>query len=137
MVLVALAGLAAVTTAVAPPAARLTDFHECPMVTPQVPPIPGVGCAAGIHAWTGLPCAEPASATVLIGQLPAARIGGLLVTLGPPDPIVKGSAAPQIGGLPATGVGAATSAPIEPCVANVHMWTGATCLTAPPALIGG
>lgn len=26
-----------------PPAARLTDFHECPMITPGLPPIPHVG----------------------------------------------------------------------------------------------
>ena len=26
-----------------PPAARLTDMHACPMVTPGLPPIPHVG----------------------------------------------------------------------------------------------
>ena len=71
-----------------PPAARLTDFHQCPMVTPGVPPIPHVG---GPIVQVGCP-------TVLIGKLPAARLGDMLVCVGPPDTIIKGSATVFIGG---------------------------------------
>lgn len=60
------------------PAARITDMHTCPMVTPGLPPIPHVG--GPIVA--GAP-------TVLIGSLPAARVGDMLVCVGPPDSIVK------------------------------------------------
>lgn len=74
-----------------PPAARLTDFHECPMVTPGVPPVPHVGG----------PIVGPGEPTVLIGKLPAARVGDMLVCVGPPDSIVKGSATVLIGGMPA------------------------------------
>ncbi|MBI0548558.1 type VI secretion protein, partial [Dickeya dianthicola] len=48
-----------------PPAARLTDLHACPMVTPGLPPIPHVGG----------PVIGPGEPTVLIGKLPAAVLG--------------------------------------------------------------
>ena len=82
-----------------PPAARLTDFHGCPMVTPGVPPIPHVGG----------PITGPGESTVLIGGLPAARVGDMLVCVGPPDTIVKGSSTVRIGGLPAARVGDTTA----------------------------
>ncbi len=82
-----------------PPAARLTDFHECPMVTPAVPPVPHVGG----------PVTGPGCPTVLIGKLPAARVGDLLVCVGPPDTIVVGSATVFIGGMPAARVGDSTA----------------------------
>lgn len=83
-----------------PPAARLTDFHECPMQTPAVPsPIPHVG---GPIIGPGLP-------TVLIGGLPAARVGDSLVCVGPPDSIIKGSSTVQIGGVPAARLGDSTA----------------------------
>lgn len=78
-----------------PPAARLTDFHECPMVTPGVPPIPHVGG----------PVIGPGCPTVLIDNLPAARVGDMLTCVGSPDSIVKGSATVMIGGIPAARVG--------------------------------
>ena len=78
-----------------PPAARLTDFHECPMQTPGLPPIPHVG---GPIVGAGAP-------TVLIGKLPAARVGDSLVCVGPPDTIVKGSATVIISGMPAARIG--------------------------------
>ncbi|MCP4142899.1 MAG: type VI secretion protein [Chloroflexi bacterium] len=62
------------------PAARVTDMHACPMVTPGVPPVPHVGG----------PISGPGSPTVLIGGLPAARMGDMCVCTGPPDSIVKG-----------------------------------------------
>lgn len=83
-----------------PPAARLTDFHQCPMQTPAVPsPIPHVGG----------PVVGPGAPTVLIGGLPAARVGDMLVCVGPPDSIVKGSATVKIAGMPAARLGDTTA----------------------------
>lgn len=82
-----------------PPAARLTDFHSCPMVTPGLPPIPHVGG----------PIIGPGMPTVLIGGLPAARVGDMLTCVGPPDSIVKGSSSVMIGGVPAARVGDTTA----------------------------
>ena len=63
------------------PASRITDMHVCPMVTPGVPPIPHVGG----------PILPPGAVTVLIGSLPAARVGDMAVCVGPPDVIALGS----------------------------------------------
>ncbi len=63
------------------PAARVTDMHVCPMVTPGTPPIPHVGG----------PILPPCAVTVLIGGLPAARVGDMALCVGPPDSIVLGS----------------------------------------------
>lgn len=82
-----------------PPAARLTDFHECPMATPGPVPIPHVGG----------PIIGPGEPTVLIGGLPAARVGDTLVCVGPPDSIIKGSATVMIGGMPAGRMGDQTA----------------------------
>lgn len=98
-----------------PPAARLTDMHTCPMVTPGVPPVPHVGG----------PVVGPGCQTVLIGKLPAARVGDNLVCVGPPDAIVKGSATVMIGGMPAARMGDTTA----------H--GGSIVLGLPTVLIGG
>ena len=82
-----------------PPAARLTDFHECPMQTPGLPPIPHVGG----------PIVGPGVPTVLIEKMPAAVLGDMLVCVGPPDTIVKGSATVMIGGKPAARMGDQTA----------------------------
>lgn len=82
-----------------PPAARLTDMHVCPMQTPGVPPIPHVGG----------PIVGPGAPTVLIGGLPAARVGDMATCTGPPDSIVKGSATVMIGGMPAARMGDTTT----------------------------
>lgn len=82
-----------------PPAARITDFHQCPMVTPAVPPIPHVGG----------PIAGPCMPTVLIGGLPAAKVGDMAICVGPPDSLIKGSATVMIGGMPAVRLGDATA----------------------------
>ena len=78
-----------------PPAARITDMHTCPMVTPGLPPVPHVGG----------PISGPCAPTVLIGGLPAARLGDLAVCVGPPDSIVAGSATVLILGAPAARIG--------------------------------
>lgn len=83
-----------------PAAARLTDFHQCPMQTPAVPaPIPHVGG----------PISGPGTPNVLIGKLPAAVLGDMCVCVGPPDSIVKGSATVMIGGKPAARMGDSTA----------------------------
>jgi len=46
---------------------------------------------------------------VLIGNLPAARVGDLAVCVGPPDAIVKGSATVLIANMPAARVGDTTA----------------------------
>ena len=82
-----------------PPAARLTDMHTCPMQTPGLPPIPHVGG----------PIVGPGEPTVLIGGLPAAVMGDMVICVGPPDSIVKGSATVMIGGKPAARMGDPTA----------------------------
>lgn len=82
-----------------PPAARLTDFHACPMVTPGLPPIPHVGG----------PVTGPGVPNVLVGKMPAAVVGDVCTCVGPPDSIVKGSATVTIGGRPAARMGDTTA----------------------------
>jgi len=78
-----------------PPAARISDMHTCPMVNQAGPvPIPHVGGPITV----GCP-------TVMIGFMPAARIGDMAVCVGPPDTIAKGSATVMIGGMPAARLG--------------------------------
>jgi uncharacterized Zn-binding protein involved in type VI secretion len=74
-----------------PPAARLGDMHVCPMVTVLVPHVGGpisMGCP-----------------TVLIGGMPAARVGDLAICVGPPDVIAMGSFTVMIGFMPAARMG--------------------------------
>ncbi len=80
-------------------AARITDMHVCPMVTPGVPPVPHVGG----------PIIGPGAPTVLIAGLPAAVVGDSCVCVGPPDIIVTGSATVMIEGKPAARVGDTTA----------------------------
>jgi uncharacterized Zn-binding protein involved in type VI secretion len=97
------------------PAARLTDMHVCPMLTPGMPPIPHVGG----------PIVGPGAPTVLIGKMPAAVLGDTAVCVGPPDSIVKGSATVLICGKPAARMGDSTA----------H--GGSVVLGFPTVLIGG
>jgi uncharacterized Zn-binding protein involved in type VI secretion len=69
------------------------------MVTPGVPPIPHVGG----------PIIGPGCPTVLICGLPAAKVGDMLVCVGPPDTIVKGSDTVKIMGMPAARMGDKTT----------------------------
>jgi len=81
-----------------PPAARLGDMHVCPMVTPGTPPIPHVGG----------PISKGAS-TVMIGGVPAARVGDMAVCTGPPDTIAMGSTTVLIEKMPAARMGDTTA----------------------------
>ena len=78
-----------------PPAARLGDMHVCPMVTVLVPHVGGpvaIGCP-----------------NVLIGGMPAARMGDVLVCVGPPDVIAVGSPTVLIAGMMAARMGDMTA----------------------------
>lgn len=79
-----------------PAAARVGDMHTCPMVTGLVPHVGG-------------PIMPPGVPTVLIGGMPAATVGSLVVCTGPPDSIVAGSATVLIGGSPAARLGDMTA----------------------------
>ena len=70
------------------PAARVGDMHVCPMVTVLVPHVGG-------------PVLPPGGIPVLIGGMPAARMGDLCVCVGPPDVIALGSFTVLIAGQPA------------------------------------
>jgi uncharacterized Zn-binding protein involved in type VI secretion len=64
------------------------------MATPGTPPIPHVGGPIAM----GFP-------TVLIGGMPAARVGDMAICVGPPDSIAMGSFTVMIGGPPAARMG--------------------------------
>ena len=81
------------------PAARVGDMHTCPMQTPGLPPIPHVGG----------PVLPPGCPTVLIGGMPAARVGDMAVCVGPFDLIITGSSTVLIGGKPAARMGDTTA----------------------------
>ena len=95
-----------------PPAARITDMHTCPMFDGPKPHVGG-------------PILPPGCPTVLIGFLPAARIGDMATCVGPPDTITKGSATVMIGGMPAARLG-------DNCAHG-----GVIVLGCPTVLIGG
>lgn len=79
-----------------PPAARLTDMHVCPAVNGIVPHVGG-------------PITGPGEPTVLIGKMPAARVGDNATCVGPPAAITKGSGTVMIGGAPAARLGDPTA----------------------------
>lgn len=79
-----------------PAAARITDMHVCPMSTGPVPHVGG-------------PILPPGAPTVLIGGLPAAKVGDMCVCTGPPDSIVAGSGTVMIEGMPAARMGDSTA----------------------------
>jgi len=57
----------------------------------------------------GGPVLPPGDPTVLIGGLPAARVGDMAVCTGPPDSIATGSATVLIGGMAAARMGDTTA----------------------------
>jgi uncharacterized Zn-binding protein involved in type VI secretion len=67
-------------------------MHVCPMVTGVVPHVGG-------------PILPPGAPTVLIGGMPAARMGDMCVCTGPPDTIILGSTKVMIKGQPAARMG--------------------------------
>ena len=87
-------------------------MHVCPMVTGVVPHVGG-------------PILPPGSVTVLIGGLPAARMGDICVCTGPPDSIVMGSSTVMINNMPAARMG------------DVTAHGGSIILGCPTVIIGG
>jgi uncharacterized Zn-binding protein involved in type VI secretion len=79
-----------------PPAARISDFHTCPLFSGPVPHVGG-------------PVVGPGVPTVIIAGIPAAVAGDICTCVGPPDTIVKGSATVMIGGRPAARMGDLTA----------------------------
>jgi uncharacterized Zn-binding protein involved in type VI secretion len=79
-----------------PLAARVGDMHTCPMVTGTVPHVGG-------------PVLPPGAPTVMIGGMPAAKVGDMLSCTGPPDTIAAGSSSVMIAGSPAARQGDSTS----------------------------
>lgn len=78
-----------------PPAARLGDMHACPMFDGPKP-----------HA--GGPITGPGVPNVLIGGMPAAVLGDMCTCAGPPAPIAAGSATVLIANRPAARLGDST-----------------------------
>lgn len=78
------------------PASRISDMHVCPMFDGPKPHVGG----------PILPVGAP---TVLIGGLPAARVGDLATCVGPPDTIVSGNYTLLIGSMPAARVTSMTA----------------------------
>ena len=87
---------AAFEAALPPPgptfAARVADPHLCPMID-------------GVKPHVGGPILPPCCPTVIIGGMPAARVGDMVTCVGPPDAIAMGSTTVLIGGVPAARVG--------------------------------
>ena len=79
-----------------PPAARIGDMHVCPLVTGVVPHVGG-------------PVLPPGAPTVLVGGIPAARVGDLATCVGPPDVIAMGSPTVLIGSMMAARIGDPTA----------------------------
>lgn len=96
------------------PAARITDMHVCPMVTPGLPPIPHVGG----------PVVQPGGPTTIIVGLPAATVTSMCVCVGPPDIIALGSFTVLVSSKPAARMGDMTA----------H--GGSIVLGAPTVLVG-
>ena len=71
-------------------------MHVCPMVTGTVPHVGG-------------PIMPPGEPTVMIGGMPAARVGDMCTCTGPPDSIAAGSGTVLIGGMPAARMGDSTA----------------------------
>ncbi len=94
-----------------PPAARIGDMHICPAVNGVVP-----------HVGGPVLMGEP---TVMIGGIPAARVGDQALCTGPPDVIAAGSGTVLIGGMPAARMGDSTA----------H--GGTIVLGCPTVIIGG
>ena len=95
-------------------AARAGDMHVCPMVTPNIVPIPHVGGPI-----------MPMPSTVLIGGLPAATMGQMCTCVGPPDTILKGSVTVLINNKPAARMG------------DITAHGGTITLGMPTVMIGG
>jgi uncharacterized Zn-binding protein involved in type VI secretion len=71
-------------------------MHTCPLSDGPKPHVGG-------------PVLPPGAPNVLIGGMPAARVGDMCTCVGPPDSIVMGSTRVMIGGRPAARMGDQTA----------------------------
>ncbi|NQU75749.1 MAG: PAAR domain-containing protein, partial [Planctomycetes bacterium] len=78
-----------------PPAARIGDMHTCPLSDGPKPHVGGPVLLGEL--------------TVLIGFMPAARLGDTVTCVGPPDTIAKGAPTVLIGNKPAARLGDQTA----------------------------
>lgn len=78
-----------------PPAARISDMHTCPMADGSKP-----------HVGGPVIVGDP---TVLIGFVPAARVGDQAACVGPPDVIAAGDPTVLISNKPAARLGDQTA----------------------------
>ncbi len=72
-------------------------MHTCPMLNPGA--VPHVGG----------PILPPGAVNVLIGGIPAAKLGDMAVCVGPPDSLIQGSATVFINNMPAARMGDMTA----------------------------
>ena len=79
-----------------PPAARVGDFHACPMISGTVPHVGG-------------PILGPGANSVHVGGLPAAVLGDVATCAGALDSITAGSSSVKFEGKPAARVGDGTA----------------------------
>jgi uncharacterized Zn-binding protein involved in type VI secretion len=91
-------------------AVRVSDFHECPMVTATVAHVGG-------PVSTG-------SSNIYIGGEQAARLGDALVCQGPPDTMCMGSGSVFWNGRPAVRVADATSHGGKTVVGDTKVYVG-------------
>lgn len=96
------------------PQARVFDLHAC--MLPSIPPPPVLPVP--------LPIAPPCLPTVLVGGMPAARLGDLTMAA-PPHPIIKGSMTVLIGKMPAARI-------MDNCACG-----GMITMGQPTVLVGG
>jgi len=94
------------------PLSRITDMHVCPMFNGPVPHVGG-------------PILPPGAPTVLVGGMPAAKMGDMCTCVGPPDSIVMGSTTVLVSNMPVAKMGSSTS----------H--GGSVILGCPTVLVGG
>lgn len=94
------------------PAARISDMHTCPLFNGPVPHVGG-------------PISGPCAPTVLIGNLPAARISDMAICVGPPDVISKGSGTVITMGMPQARIG------------DITAHGGVIVMGMPTVLVGG
>ena len=82
------------------PAARIMDFHTCPLVLPPGPFLPPVAHVGG-PVVSGQP-------NVLVAMSPAARVTDMCTCAGVPDLVLSGAFNVLIGNMPAARMGDST-----------------------------
>lgn len=104
------------------PAARITDFHVCPMFDGPKPHVGGPILPAGCP-------------TVLIGGLPAARVGDMATCASAPDTIAPpGAPTVLIGGQPAARMFDMTAHGGMIMIGDLTVLIGTAAVVSPPCM---